>query len=128
MQSFLFCRWDLVCRPHFPSEDRGTGDKNRGDFHCTQMSLMMSMRYIFSDDWKFGNDVILLEWIDFRVIMHDMQALIKKEISPSRMRKYYGGKILFCGVLRHYVSQNIVGITFRNLWLNRFTLFYVFNW
>ena len=27
-----------------------TGDKNRGDFHCMQMSLVMSMRYIFSDD------------------------------------------------------------------------------
>ena len=43
-----------------------TGDKNCGDFHCMQMSLVMSMQYIFSDDWndacKFGNDVILLEW------------------------------------------------------------------
>ena len=101
-----------------------TGDKNHGDFHCTQMSLMMSMRYIFGNDWKFGNDVIFLRWIDFRVIMHDMQALIKKEISPSRMRKYYSREILFCGVLRCHVSQNIVAITFGNLRLNRFTLFY----
>ena len=64
-----------------------------------------------------------MEALDFRVIMHDMQALIKKEIS----RKSYSGEILFCGVLRRYVSQNIVSITFGNLRLNRFTLFYVFN-
>ena len=67
-----------------------------------------------------------MEALDFCVIMHDMQALIKKEISPSRVRKYYSGEILFCGVLRRYVSQNIVAVT-GNLRLNRFTLFYVFN-
>ena len=67
-----------------------------------------------------------MEALDFRVIIHDMQALIKKEISPSRVRKYCSGEILFCGVLRRYVSQNIVAIT-GNLRLNRFTLFYVFN-
>ena len=33
-----------------------------------------------------------MEALDFRVIMRNMQALIKKETSPSRMRKYYGGK------------------------------------
>ena len=60
-----------------------------------------------------------MEALDFRVIMHDMQALIKKEIS----RKSYSGEILFCGVLRRYVSQNIVAVT-GNLRLNRFTLFY----
>ena len=58
-----------------------------------------------------------MEALDFRVIMHDMQALIKKEIS----RKSYSGEILFCGVLRRYVSQNIVAVT-GNLRLNRFTL------
>ena len=40
------------------------------------------------------------------------------------MRKYYSGDILFCGVLRRYVSQNTVAIT-GNLRLNRFILFYV---
>ena len=40
-----------------------------------------------------------MEALDFRVIMHDMRALIKKEISPSRMGKYYSREILFCGVL-----------------------------
>ena len=68
-----------------------------------------------------------MEALDFCVMMHDIQALIKKKISPSRMRRYHSGKILFCGVLRRYVSQNIVAITFGNLRLNRFTLFYVFN-
>ena len=67
-----------------------------------------------------------MEALDLRVIMDDMQALIKKEISPSRMREYYSWEILFCGVLRRYVSQNIVAIS-GNLRLNRFTLFYVFN-
>ena len=67
-----------------------------------------------------------MEALDFHVIMHNMQALIKKEISPSRMRKYYSGEILFCSVKRRYISQNIVAIT-GNLRLNRFTLFYVFN-
>ena len=41
------------------------------------------------------------------------------------MRKYYSGEILFSAVLRRYVSQNIVTIT-GTLWLNRFTLLYVF--
>ena len=68
-----------------------------------------------------------MEALDFRVIMHHMQALIRKEISPSRMRKYYSGEILLCGILRRYVSQNIVAITVGNLRLNRFTLFYVSN-
>ena len=49
-----------------------------------------------------------MEALDFCVIMHDMQALIKKEISPSKMRKYYSGEMLFCGVLRRYISQNIL--------------------
>ena len=67
-----------------------------------------------------------MEALDFCVIVHDMQALIKMEISPSRMGKYYSGEIPFCGVLRRYVSQNIVAIT-GNLRLNRFTLFHLFH-
>ena len=63
MQSFFFHRWDLVCRPRVPSEDRG---KNRDDFHCMEMSLVMRMLFIFGDDrkgaCKFGNEVIFLEW------------------------------------------------------------------
>ena len=29
-----------------------TGDKNRDDFYCMQMSLVMSKRFIFGDDWN----------------------------------------------------------------------------
>ena len=53
MQSFLFfffCRWDLVCRPRGLAKTVETGDKNSGDFHCMQVSRLISMRYIFGDD------------------------------------------------------------------------------
>ena len=40
------------------------------------------------------------------------------------MRKYYSVEIKFCGVLRRYVSQNIVAIS-RTVRLNRFSLLYV---
>ena len=42
-----------------------------------------------------------------------VQGIIKKVNTPSRMRKYY------CGVLRRFLSQNIVAIT-GTLRLNRF--------
>ena len=29
-----------------------TGDKNRDDFHCMEMSLVMSMWFIWGDDWN----------------------------------------------------------------------------
>ena len=31
-----------------------TVKKNRDDFHCTQMSLVMSMRFVFDDDENDG--------------------------------------------------------------------------
>ena len=34
----------------FLTETLETGNKNREDFHCMQMSLVMSMRFIFGDD------------------------------------------------------------------------------
>ena len=34
----------------FLAETVETGDKNHHDFHCMQMSLVMSMRFIFGDD------------------------------------------------------------------------------
>ena len=52
---FVFCfffRWNLVCRPRVPSEDRGNWDKNRDDFHSMEMSLVMSMWFILGDDWN----------------------------------------------------------------------------
>ena len=36
-----------------------------------------------------------MEALDFRVIMHDMLAMIKKEIPPRTIRKYYSGKSYF---------------------------------
>ena len=51
MQSFFFfCRWDLVVGHAFLAKTVETGHKNRGDFHCMQMSLVMSIRCIFGDD------------------------------------------------------------------------------
>ena len=43
------------------------------------------------------------------------------------MRKYYCAEFLFCGTVRHYVSQNIFSIA-GTLRLNRFSLLYVFKW
>ena len=54
------------------AETLETGDKNRDDFHCMQMRLVMSLWSIFSYDWNdtprwscifwlLGNDVIFPE-------------------------------------------------------------------
>ena len=43
------------------------------------------------------------------------------------MRKYHCAEFLFCGTVRHYVSQNIFSIA-GTLRLNRFSLLYVFKW
>ena len=48
MQSFFLS--DLVCRPAFLTKTVETGDKNRDDFHCMEISLVMRMRFIFGDD------------------------------------------------------------------------------
>ena len=52
----------------FLTETMETGDKNHDDFYFMPMSLVMSMRFIFGDDWNdasklntfllFGNDVV----------------------------------------------------------------------
>ena len=53
---FIFlCVWASTrtwCSQAFLAETVETGDKNRDDFHCVQMSLVMSMRFIFGDDWN----------------------------------------------------------------------------
>ena len=36
--------------PGVLAETVETGDKNRDDFDCMQMSLVMTMRFIFCDD------------------------------------------------------------------------------
>ena len=43
---FFFLRWDLVCRPASLAKTVETGDKNRDDFHCIEMSLVMRMQFI----------------------------------------------------------------------------------
>ena len=50
---FFFFLWSLNGRPYsqaFLAETVENGDKNRDDFHCMQMSLMISMRFIFCHD------------------------------------------------------------------------------
>ena len=51
--------------PGVPNGDCGNWGKIRDDTHCMQISLVMSIRFIFGDDWSdtcklktFGNDVI----------------------------------------------------------------------
>ena len=38
------------CSPAFLAENVETGNKNRDDFHCIQMRLVMSMRLFVGDD------------------------------------------------------------------------------
>ena len=45
-----------------------TGEQNRGNFHCMQMSLVMSMQYIFGDD--NDNDLILILRAFHEMIKH----------------------------------------------------------
>ena len=55
MQAFLFLfffvgpsqKGGMV--PGVLAETVETGDKNRHDFHCMQISLVMSMQFIFGD-------------------------------------------------------------------------------
>ena len=50
---FIFlCRWPPIrapCSQAILAETVETGDKNRDDFYCIQMSLVTSMRLIFGD-------------------------------------------------------------------------------
>ena len=57
MQAFVFfiflCQWPPIrapCSKAILAETVETGDKNRDDFYCIQMSLVTSMRLIFGDD------------------------------------------------------------------------------
>ena len=43
---FFFFLSDLVCRPPFLAKTVETGDKNRNDFHCMEMSLVMRIQFI----------------------------------------------------------------------------------
>ena len=54
MQAFLFLFFFVGSSQKvfqaFLAETVETGDKNRHDLHCMQMSLVMSMRFIFEGD------------------------------------------------------------------------------
>lgn len=45
MQSFFFVGGTLLVGPAFLAKTVETGDKNRDDFHCMEMSLVMRMRF-----------------------------------------------------------------------------------
>ena len=70
---FVFlCRRAPIRRPYsqtFLAETVETGDKNRDDFHCMQMSFVMSMRLIFGDDWndacKLMTFLAVWKWCNF---------------------------------------------------------------
>ena len=108
----------------FLAETVETGDKNRDDFHVTQMQRVMSMWFIFRDNWSY-----LPSWTCFGFL-----AMMK--FSPNQgpwfsclhirvLKSKYSGeyltKIQFRGVLRRYLSQNIDTIT-GILWWNRFDI------
>ena len=104
-----------------------TGDKNRDDFHCMEMSLVMRMQFISVMTEMTHVSLALTEFSSNGGPLFSCNYARHAGTSPSRMRNYYSGEILrVCGFLRRYVSQNIVAIT-GNVRLNRFTLFYVFN-
>ena len=76
------CREKRACSRAFP-ETVETRDKSRDEFHCMQMSLVMSMTFIFGDDWNDAcklNTFFFAVWqwrnfpqiaaLDFRVSMH----------------------------------------------------------
>ena len=56
-----------------------TGDKNRDDFHCMEMSLVMRMQFISAMTEMTHVSLAMTLFssnggLDFRVIMHDTQA------------------------------------------------------
>ena len=57
------------CFQVFLEETVETGDKNRDYFHCMQMSLVMSMRLIFGNDWNDACKLIAFfavwQWCNF---------------------------------------------------------------
>ena len=99
------------------------------------MSLVISMRFIFDDDWNdaqswshFGCLAMMSfssnwgSWF-FCKYTRVLKSKYPEEYSTVDNRekiekKYYSGEILFCGVLKRYVSQNIDAIT-GTLRLNR---------
>ena len=50
MQSFFFWMGPRFVGHALLAKTVKTGDKNRNDFHCMEMSLVMSMWFILGDD------------------------------------------------------------------------------
>ena len=88
-----------------------TGHRNRGDFHCMQMSLVMSMRYIFDDDctnwrtklitfWLFGSDVIFpaSRHLTFAPHVHRIESCERCRAFPKRV----GPRILSLECVHHF--------------------------
>ena len=69
----FFRKSDANGRPYsqaFLTETVVTGDKNRHDFHCMQMSLVMSMQFSCGDHWNIGIKLITFvfavwQWCNF---------------------------------------------------------------
>ena len=99
MQAFFFFfwlfflgRWSVakrgVCSQEFLTETLEPGDKNRDDFYCMQMNLVISMRFIFDDDRNdacklntfspFGNDVIFPKSRPLIFVYHYARVLKSK--------------------------------------------------
>ena len=102
------------------------GNKNRDDFHCMQMRLVMSMWFIFGDDlsdkpsWSRFGFLAMMQfspnqdhWVSC------IHTLVLKSKYPEELstidnvvrENIIAGEILFRVVLRQYVSQNIAAIT-----------------
>ena len=52
MQAFFFVGLPYIVGHTFLAETVETGDTNRDNLRCMQMSLVMSMQFIFGDDWN----------------------------------------------------------------------------
>ena len=74
MEAFSFVGLTPNGRPWsqaFLAENVETGDNNRDDFHCMQMSLVMSMPFIFGDVW---NDALCSIIIPVRAVKRNLRS------------------------------------------------------
>ena len=108
----------------FLAETVETGDKNRDDFHFMQMQRVMSMWFIFRDNWSdppswtcFG----FLAMMKFSPNQGPWFLCMHICVLKSKYPGEYLTKIQFHGMLRRYLSQNIDAIT-GTLWSNRFDI------
>ena len=72
---FFFFGGTSFVGPAFLAKTVETGDKNRDDFYCMQMNLVMSMRFIFGDDWNNAQRLSRFRAITRRCAHYDCDAL-----------------------------------------------------